>query len=247
MDIKDLTDRAYRALDRESFSSIKHLLDSPIAFNHYKNKPFKGSTATLLGTCIHHYLQGNRHLVTFSELAKTKKNEEAIKEFERLFFELAGEEGIIVPKSFEPKLNTIMKNFNENKKAVQFVNQCKFEEPFLFDFNGVPLKGKVDGISDNFVLEIKSSSQATTQEEFAQEARERDYDMQAYFYTLAAKKEHHFFLVVNTQDPFKVALYRSSYNFIASGHVKATIATERYKRYIVNGENWDGNDKIEEI
>jgi len=246
-DISQLSEKEYRSLEIESFSSIKHILESPQTFIHYKEKPFKGSPATLLGTSIHHYLQGNKQLVAFQNLPKLKKNEKENKKFEEDFRKIAGEDGIIVPKAFEEKLLSIEKNFNENKQAVRLLSQCEFEKPYLFTINGVDLKGKIDGVAPEYILEIKSSSQATTAEEFKKEALERDYDMQAYFYTVAASKMHHYFIVVNTQEPYKVAVYRSSYDFIVSGHSKAVEATSRYKRYIINKEKWDDSEIIEEI
>ncbi len=152
-DINNLSDKEYRSLEVESFSSIKHILDSPTTFKHYKDKPFKGSPATLLGTAIHHYLQGNRHLVAFSHLIKIKKNAEAIKEFEDNFRLSAGEDGIIVPAAFEEKINAIMKNFNENSQAVSLVGQCEFEKAYLFEINGVKLKGKADGMTVKEVVD----------------------------------------------------------------------------------------------
>ena len=69
----NISESEYRALPIESYSSLKYLLSSPKDFLYYKNNPFKGSNSTLLGTAIHHYLQGNRHLVAFSTIDKRKK------------------------------------------------------------------------------------------------------------------------------------------------------------------------------
>lgn len=244
--IQNLSEKEYRAYPVESFSSIKHLLESPDIFKHFKEKPFKGSSATLLGTCIHHYLQGNSRLVGFQELPLIKKNTEANVKFEKDFLEFVGEEGIIVPKAFEEKLKTIEKNFHTNKQAVKLLSVCEMEKAYLFDINGVQLKGKIDGVTSDYIVEIKSSSQATNLQEFRAEAIERNYDLQAYMYTVAAKVLHHYFIVVNTVDPYKVAIYRSSYDFIAGGHAKAMIVTNRYRNHILNGEEWDDNI-IEEV
>lgn len=247
MDISQMNEKDYRAYDRESFSSIKYILESPQSFLHYKEKPFQGSTSSLLGTCIHHYLQGNRHLVAFNALPKIKKNAEALKEFEENFRALTGEDGVIVPSSFEPKISSIVKNFNENDKAFNILSQCEFEKAFLFEINGVPLKGKIDGVSSNYIVEIKSSSQATSLVDFKEEAYDRNYDMQAYMYTVASKTNTHYFIVANTTDPFKVSIYKSSKEFLESGRKKAIEATNRYKKYIIGKAKWDDSNEIEEI
>lgn len=244
---EELSEKEYRALPVESFSSIKYLLgpDGPKNFLYYKNKPFKGSDASLLGTTVHHYLQGNRHLVAFNNFPKIgKAGKEAYAKFEAEFKELAGEEGIIVPKSFEEKVSTIMANYNSNAKAVQLVEACAFETPYFFKVDGVDLKGKVDGVNHEYMLEIKTSSQAFTRQEYKEEAEERHYDMQAAMYLYAHEqntgvKLDHYFVVVNTAAPFKVAVYKSSPEFLKKGEKKLYEAVSRYKRYIIDGEEFE--------
>lgn len=245
---KDISDKDYRAYPAESYSSIKHLLDSPQTFLYYKSKPFQGSDSTLLGTCIHHFIQGNRHLVAYNNIPRTSKaNKEAYVEFEREFKELAGEDGIIVPKTFEEKINSVMTNFNDNKQALKLLNDAKIEEPFLFEYNGVSLKGKLDGVKKDSVIEIKTSSMATSSSEFRYEAYDRDYDLQAFLYCTASKSKHHFFIVANTTAPFAVNVYKSSAEFLLSGKQKADIVTERYKRHIINQEPFLEEEEIPEI
>lgn len=244
----ELTDKEYRALPVESFSSIKYILESPKTFMYYKNKPFKGSDATLLGTSVHHYLQGNRRFVAFSVIDKRKKEEYA--KFEKEFSELAGEEGIIVPKSFEDKINTIMVNLNSNPKALQLLEESQFEVPYFFKIDGVDLKGKVDGVNHEYLLEIKTSSQATTAYDFKEEAKDRHYDMQAAMYLKGHEETHgkkldHYFIVVNTVAPFKVAVYKSSKEFLKEGERKLYEAISRYKKYIINGEEFE--EEVESI
>lgn len=248
-EISSLSETEYRALDIESFSSLKYILgkDGPKDFLHAKEKPFRGSPSSLLGTCVHHYLQGNRHLVAFNALPHLKKNLEAIKEFEKSFMESTSGEGVIVPKSFEPKLEAIMKNYNENTKVQKILSGCDFEKAYLFHIDHMNLKGKVDGVREDYIVEIKTSSGASTAEEFKEEALSRDYDMQAAMYLHASGKDIHYFVVVNTVEPFKLDVYKSSDDFIKSGMKKVAEAVRRYKKYIFNEEEWVGDEEIQEI
>ena len=243
-DFKTLTEAEYRAYPAESYSSIKYLLDSPQTFLYYKSKPFQGSDSTLLGTAVHNYFQGNKHLITYSIVDKRKKAE--YEEFEKNFRSLAGEDGIIVPKSFEEKINAVMSNLNKNTNATNLLDGCKFEEPFLFEIGGISLKGKVDGIKKDRIVEIKTSSMATDAHEFRREAYNRDYDLQAYLYCQAAKVSKHYFIVANTTAPYKVSVYKSSQSLLDSGKEKAAIVVDRYKRYILGNEVYV-DEKIEEI
>ena len=240
-DITKLSEKEYRAYDCESFSSIKYLLESAQDYKYYKAKAFKGNAATLLGTCVHHYIQGNQHLVAFQPYPALKKNAELIAKFEEKFRELAGEDGIIVPKALEEKLLLIHKNFKEHPLATKLIEGCEIEKAFLFNIDGVALKGKVDGIKGNSIVEIKSSSGAKSQMEFKEEAKERHYDMQAFMYQEAARQngyeiENHYFIVANTSEPYKIAVYKSTQEFLLGGKRKAAKVVENYKRYIINGE-----------
>ena len=243
--LSELSDAEYRALKYESYSSIKHLLESPSVYLYYKNSPFKGSDSTLLGTAVHHYIQSNKHLVAFSVVDKRKKEEYAA--FERDFRESAGEEGIIVPASFEEKITSIMRNFNEHPQATKMIEGCTFETPFIFEYNGVSLKGKADGHKNGAVIEIKTSSMAQDYESFKREARNRDYDLQAALYCHGLHATEHYFIVCGTTAPYTVNVYKSSAQFLQSGVNKAQIVTERYKRHILKGEIFNENDNIEEI
>jgi hypothetical protein len=242
-----VTDSDYRSLDRESFSSIKYLLESPAIYWHYKEKPFKGSPSALLGTCVHHYLQGNKHLVAFNYLNRIKKNEEEILKQEKEFFEKVGSEGVIAPGSFQEKLEKIEQNFLNNKTAISLLKGSVFEKAFLFEINEVGLKGKVDFITENNeIVEIKTSGQATDVNAFREEALQRNYDLQAYFYLTATGASKHYFIIVNTNDPYRIMVHPTSQKFIESGKKKAFIATERYKKYILGKEEW-ANDFVEEV
>jgi hypothetical protein len=248
-ELKFVTDSDYRALDRESFSSIKYLLESPAIYWHYKEKPWKGSPAALLGTCVHHYLQGNKNLVEFNYLSRIKKNEEEILRQEQEFIAKVGSEGIIAPGSFKEKLDRIEENFLANKMAVSLLQECEFEKAFLFELNGVPMKGKLDGLKSNpdiETVEIKTSSQATDVSLFREEAYEANYDMQAYLYLTASGAKKHTFIIVNTREPYRIMVHPSSAKFIESGRKKALLATERYKKHILGKEEWS-NEVVEEV
>lgn len=247
-DFDKLTEKEYRAYNLESYSSLKNLLDSPIKFMYYKNNPFKGSDSTLLGTCIHNYLQGNRHLVAFNTIKRTSKAaKEEYEKFVTEFRDLAGEEGIIVPVSFENTIINIMKNASENKKVQKLLQGVQIEAPVIAEFQGLKYKAKIDGLGDEYVLEIKSSSQATTVSEFHDECLERDYDLQAFMYCHATGRNHHYFIVCNTTAPFKVEAYKTSPTTLTSGYTKFCKIVEDYQHYIINNHPYDEGEHFDEV
>jgi len=245
-----MKDKDYRAYPLESYSSLKYLLDSPKDFLYYKEHPFEGSPSTLLGTAIHHYLQGNRHLVGVSPVSRVKKKE--FKEFEDMFMESTQGEGIIVPSSMEHTLLTIYKNFTDSPHSTLFEG-CENEKEFILE-GDFPYKGKGDLYQPIRLGEIKSSSRATDATSFRWEALERHYDLQAYMYQKgyfsegkeAFRYREHVFVVANTREPFDVKFYKASNDFLESGRKKYEIVKDRYTRYIVNKEVWVDNS-LEEI
>lgn len=243
-ELKDITEKEYRALPIESYSSLKYLLKSSKDYFYQKTNPFKGSNSTLLGTAIHNYLQGNRHWVAFSIIDKRKKEEYA--KFESDFREMAGEDGIIVPKSFEKTLEMVMKSANDSANVMKLINNVQIEVPVVADYKGLKYKAKVDGLGDDYVLEIKSSSQATTAQEFKDEGDERNYDLQAAMYLFATGKRKHYFVVANTVAPFKVAAYKTSEKTIAKGYEKLNKIVKAYQKYVVDKEVDEDGD-FEEV
>lgn len=244
IDLTNISEKDYRALPIESYSSLKYLLTSIKAFKYQKENPFKGSNSTLLGTAIHNYLQGNKHLVAFSIIDKRKKEEYA--KFVEEFRELAGEDGIIVPASFEKTLQMIMQSVNESTNLHKLLDNVEIEVPAVTKYKELEYKSKIDGLGEDYVLEIKSSSQATTAKEFQEEAFERHYDLQAAMYLHATNRSKHFFVVVNTTAPFKVAAYRTSQKMIESGFKKLDKICEQIKKYNAGGVD-DESEDFEEI
>jgi hypothetical protein len=232
-----MNDSEYRALELESYSSLKYLLDSVDSFKHHKEKPFMGSLYTLLGTAVHHYIQGNRHLVTVCPIDGRKKKE--LDKFTEDWLELKTDpEAILVPVGFGPKLEVISKNIQENVYLPTILEGCEFEVPCQATLDGVPVKGKCDAFNKDIkvLVEIKTSSKANNLETFREEAYERHYDLQAALYFKLYGAKQHYFVVVNTTEPYSVSVYRTSAAMLKSGEEKLKTVLERYTRYIVNGE-----------
>ena len=250
-----LTDAEYRAIDCESFSSIKYILDSPLEYLRNKNTPFKGSSATRLGTAVHHYFQGNRHLVAVNPYKSISSPE--YPKYEAEFMESAGEEGIIITKAQGEVVNAIMTNFNAVSFATELLTDVKLEEPFFFTYNDVKMKGKVDAHSTNRVIEIKTTGSCEDAWQFKQNAViSKHYDMQAYGYLtgLGYTEEQfkqgevkHYFIVALTKPPYSVNVYRLSLESFISGGAKLNQASSAYKRFILDKQPYIPEPVLEEV
>jgi hypothetical protein len=250
--LNELSDKEYRAIGLESFSSLKHLLDSPDTFTHYKNQPFKGSPSTVLGTAVHHYIQGNQKLVAVNEInrasAQGKKDYAAL---EKEFLQDTKNEGVIITKSTKEKLDLIYASYLKNKTAVRLISLCDYEVPFITHVEGIEVKGKLDGVmrDKKGIVEIKTTSKEVDVNTFRDTAQSSHYDAQAALYQRGLGLEvPHYFIVCQTTAPFKVSVFAGlpGSAFMKSGNDKVKLMIQRYTKHIVNGEKFEKLD-VEEL
>lgn len=248
--IQNLTEEEYRALPVESFSSLKALLSSVHEFLHFKENPFKGNSSTLLGTAVHHYLQGNQNLVLVNDFSRTTKEGKA--KFAE-FVENLPSDGVILTKAQGDTLQSIYKNFLNSQKCVDILKDCVFEVPHVInieiDGSMVPVKGKVDAVNieEGYIVEIKTSGAFFNIDEFREGSKQMHYDMQAALYCymmedLYKRPFKHYFIVANTKAPFSVERYKTSSGYLNAGMKKAKDAIRKYKKHIIDQIPEDDNE-----
>lgn len=233
--LTNISEKDYRALEAESFSSIKALLKGPKEYFYYKETPFKGNVATDFGTAIHHLLQGNKHLIGFCN----RTNKTAFTEYEKIHMETVGEEGIILSLSYKDKFEAIEKAFRNEIQIPEIVSLFAYEVALEAMVEDVRIKGKVDGLANGSILEIKTYGQGSGLEDFRRIAYSRHYDMQAYMYCMLSNSTKHYTLAVSTSEPYSIGMYMASEEYLDSGRKKFAIALARYKKYVVNKESYE--------
>lgn len=110
--------------------------------------------------------------------------------------------------------------------------QGKYEVAFKTKYKDLPYKGKVDIYNKDMshIGEIKTSSKATDLKSFRKEAYSRDYDLQAAMYLHMSKCKYHYFIVVNTVEPYNINVYPTSEIFIRSGFIKLDKIVKAYAK-----------------
>ncbi len=261
-ELKDISEHDYRALEIESFSSIKNLLKGPKYYFEMKQKPFKGNSSTDFGTAIHHLLQGHKDWVAFMN----KTNKEKYAEFEAEFMPTTQGEGVILQQSYKAKFEAIEQAFLSKPNIVEFIKQFEFEKAFTGEYDGVKLKGRVDGVKvvekgrevfgypskvsmgyepdKIYTLEIKTYGQGAGLDDFRKIAYARHYDLQAAMYMLFAGSSRHYFVALSTSEPYMVDIHPASQEFIDSGMQKLKRVTALYKKYIINKEPYDEYEEL---
>jgi len=161
-------------------------LDSPDAFLYQKEHPFQGSDSTLLGTAVHHMLQGNSHLVVYSTVDKRKKQNMQNSSETSKKKHVEGSHHCTM--FFQRKIGCDTGEREQNPYVKEVLEGCMFEVPKVIDTGSIQFKGKVDAVKHHkdwgihCIVEIKTSSMASDLESFRKEAYNRHYDMQAHMY-----------------------------------------------------------------
>tara|TARA_Y100000114_G_scaffold53473_1_gene48803 strand:+ start:1233 stop:2009 length:777 start_codon:yes stop_codon:yes gene_type:complete len=186
--------------------------------------------------------------------------------YQEKFFVLNDEDRPEPTKSMASKLNKAWKNKmltkieNDNKILIDLnqynlaltlrdkVKSFKIINDFIhnskkeiaktwLDFNTlVECKGKVDMlIDDNMIIDIKTTSKPITQ--FKKSAFTYDYHRQAAFYSDGFNVKEFIFLVVETNEPYQVGLFRCSEEFLDRGRQECFSLLNTYKDFLNKKES----------
>ena len=103
--------------------------------------------------------------------------------------------------------------------------QVEFNE----DIDGIPLKGFIDYLHPDFVLDSKSTRSMS---KFRYDVNSFCYDIQAYIYTLVTGKRDFYWLVQEKTEPFYPGLVKCSEKTLFSGEMKFNEAVENIREWL---------------
>jgi hypothetical protein len=101
-----------------------------------------------------------------------------------------------------------------------------YEEPTIGDIKGVMWKGKADIVTDNSVIDLKTTSDIN---DFRWSARKYNYDSQCYLYQQLFGKPLVFYVI--DKNTGALGIFRPSESFIQRGESKVDAAMEVYNKY----------------
>lgn len=141
----------------------------------------------------------------------------------------------------------IQKRIENNDRLNELFIFAEKEIPFVSSYEGIPIKGKVDAITEfngmKVVVDLKTTGKEISK--FPKSARSFDYDRQAYFYLKLTGADAFMFVPVEKNYPYTPALYTASDEFLQRGKFKFEEAMDKYRRLFVEGE-FDSQYLIEE-
>lgn len=222
MEILKMPDREYHAIkDRCSASALKPLRKSPAHMQAVINNN-EESESMALGSLFHCMTLEPEELST--RYVKTEKFDRRTTAGKIAAEKFAAENKgkIIVDPDDWGKADIMADSARRHKKAGKLLDAAAFVEGVvLFDIDGIPCKAKLDCFAHGFVIDLKSTKDASP-ESFQRDFVKYGYHIQGAFYRRAAKAaglDCRGFAIIATENsaPFCSAVYELSENALMLG------------------------------
>lgn len=206
-----------------SNSDIRDLLTNPKSFK----KPTPKTKAMVEGSYLHTLILEPHKADAFQIVDATTRTTKIYKET----LEALGED-ILLLQSEADKIKSLVQTMKSN---LYFYDQIyadgnTYEEPMVMELHGHMWKGKADIVTEDFVIDIKTTSDI---DQFKWSAKRYNYDSQCYIYQMMFGKPLFFFVI--DKETHRLGVFEPSESFINDGKDKVLRAIEVYERFF--GEN----------
>ena len=122
-------------------------------------------------------------------------------------------------------------------QVVSLLENTTRETIYKGNFEGVPVKGKLDLIKPNrMVIDLKTCAKAPTVYEFGKTFRNFNYDRQMAFYAELADVPEACIIAIQKTRPYTVGVYMVSAESMNTGREKFMKALDQYKGMYLNGD-----------
>ena len=202
--------KEYRAFPALNQSAAKHMLTSPAHYQAYINTPQEETKALRFGTFVHSAILEPHTLDDLYATApdcdrRTKDGKAAWAEF------ATANAGKTILDYEESAMGHLVASSARHALKVHGVEFDATEVMFHVDYNGVPLKAAIDGVSGDYLWDIKTTDDASAAG-MLKAIRNYRYNLQAYWYRLVyelatGRRPLGFrFLFVEKEPPFACAV-----------------------------------------
>jgi hypothetical protein len=199
-----------------SNSNIGTLLNNPKEFG----KPMDESLPLIQGRYFHVSMLEPEKMDQFEIVDASSRNT-------KIYKEQANGRLLLLRKEVEALDRAIneMKG-NDSLSSEIFSENAQYEVPCIGEFFGVKFKGKADIITDDKIIDIKTS---TGIGKFRSKAYAYNYDSQAFIYSSMFDKPFEFFVI--DKDTLQMKRFACSDDFLESGRRKVERAVNVWKRF----------------
>lgn len=230
-----------------SYSSIKEFQKSPRHYIEYINKPRTAPTdAMKLGSMVHcMILQPNLFNEQFVIAPDVNKRTNAGKEEWATFCSQHADKTVVSNEDYE-HASRLASNAMANPTIESLVKDCyDFEQEWRAEIDGLPYRGFYDGISNDYVLEIKTTSDGFPRS-VMNDFIKRKYHVQAGLYNLISQKQV-VYVIIETSEPYLSYSAPASDQFLELGLSDLSKANKKFMECLEAGDFSGGYDYGKEI
>ncbi len=212
-----------------SNSDIGTLLKNPKQFK-VREEP---TIAMLQGSYLHTALLEPEKLDNFKIVEASTRNTNIYKD--------ASNGSLLLLKHEKDELDSLVSTIKGNFKFYEdiYAEGNIYEEPATMELFGLPFKGKCDIVCEDFLIDIKTTSDI---DDFKWSARKYNYDSQSYIYQQLFDKPLIFYVICKKSH--RLGIFEPSEEFILSGKDKVLRAVEVYKKFFSKENTEDINNFI---
>jgi hypothetical protein len=148
---------------------------------------------------------------------------------------------LLLLKHEQDELDTLVATIKGNFKFYEdiYAEGNIYEEPATMELFGLPFKGKCDIVCEDFLIDIKTTSDI---DDFRWSARKYNYDSQAYIYQQLFDKPLVFYVICKKSH--RLGIFEPSEDFILGGKAKVLQAVEVYNKFFGKNKTEDINNFI---
>jgi hypothetical protein len=253
--VPDLPAEQYHAVEALSSTVARDLLWASPRHALHRKQHREETPAMRLGTALHSaVLEPDRRMIAVApDVDRRTKDGKA--KYEEFLLANAGK--ITLTADQGDLLAGMLCGIRRCKSALAMLGAAPTRELSLFARDpsiNVPLKARLDAISvtEQFILDVKSTSEKATEHNFKQAIAKRGYGFQAAFYMhvaslLGYEVDTFAFVVVESEPPHECAVFMLKPEVIDLYMPQVTKAMRTYAQCVGKAE-WPGyEDKVHEI
>ena len=215
-----------------SYSSLKEFAKSPSHYIQYVFNPREQSKEMNLGSAIHTMILemenfGKKFAVAPSVDRRTKEGKDKWEEFAST----VGDKSILSVDDNATAHEIVTKLFRD-KSAKDFLNKDgHVEKEWRKELFGLPFRGFMDKETDDYVIEIKTTSDGEPKT-FIHDFMKRKYYMQAAIYHAVTGKDIRY-LVIETKPPYNYFISEISQEYLDYGLEEVSKLCSRFDECLV--------------
>lgn len=230
-----------------SFSSIKEFQKSPQHYMNYITKQRTPPTdAMKLGSMVHCMMLTpdlfNQQFVIAPEV---NKRTNAGKEEWATFCSQHADKTVVTNEDFE-HARRLSGNAMSNDNISMLIKGCyDFEHEWRAEIDGLPYRGFYDGVADDYIVEIKTTSDGHPRSVMSDFVR-RKYHIQAGLYGMISQKTV-IYVIVETSEPYLSYCAPTDYRYNELGVSELDKLNSQFAKCLESGDFSGGYDHAGEV